>query len=131
VSTQRRPEPWLLSILCTVKESDMPKFITIAYGDEAGYRRTDPALRDRAHARDAELKQGGALIGTAGKPTQVRNTEFTGVRTEQGPFLSSTLPIAGFGIIDAADLDEAIELVSQTPCAVCHGVVEVWPLERI
>jgi hypothetical protein len=109
----------------------MPKFVTVAYGDEAGYQRTEPALRDKAHARDAELKQGGALIGTAGKPVQVRNAEFTGVDTQPGPFLSAPLPIAGFGIIDANDLDEAIALVSQTPCAVCHGVVEVWPLDRI
>ena len=109
----------------------MPKFVTIAYGDEAGYRQTDPTLRDRAHARDAELNQGGALIGTAGEPAQVRNTEFSGVTTQRGPFLSSPLPIAGFGIIDATDLDEAIALVSETPCAVCHGVVEVWPLDQI
>ena len=109
----------------------MPKFVTIAYGDEAGYERTEPALRDKAHARDAELKQRGALIGVAGTPVQVRNAEFTGVTTEAKPFLSSALPIAGFGIIDAVDLDEAIDMVSQTPCAVCHGVVEVWPLDRI
>jgi hypothetical protein len=37
--------------------------------------------------------------------------------------------VAGFAVIEAADLDEAIALVSQTPCAVAHGVVEVWPLE--
>lgn len=109
----------------------MPKFVTIAYGDEAGYQQTAQALRDKAHARDAELKQGGALIGTAGEPVQVRNTEFAGVTTQPEPFLSAKLPIAGFGIIDAADLEEAIERVSQTPCAVCHGVVEVWPLDRI
>ena len=33
--------------------------VTIAYGDEAGYQRADPALRDKAHARDAERKLGG------------------------------------------------------------------------
>jgi hypothetical protein len=27
-----------------------------------------------------------------------------------------------------ADMDEAVKLVSGTPCAVAHGVVEVWPL---
>jgi hypothetical protein len=32
-------------------------------------------------------------------------------------------------VIDAADIDEAIALVSKTPCAVAHGVVEVWPLK--
>jgi hypothetical protein len=29
-------------------------------------------------------------------------------------------------VIDAVDLCEAIKIVSQTPCAVAHGVVEVW-----
>lgn len=36
--------------------------------------------------------------------------------------------VAGFGLIEAATLEEAIQLVSGTPCAVTHGVVEVWPL---
>jgi hypothetical protein len=44
--------------------------------------------------------------------------------------LSSALPIAGFAIIEAADLAEAIEKVSGVPCAVAHGVVEVWPLKE-
>jgi len=43
--------------------------------------------------------------------------------------MTSPLPVAGFAIIDAANIDEAILLVSQSPCAVAHGVVEVWPLE--
>lgn len=44
--------------------------------------------------------------------------------------MSSPLPLAGFAIIEAADLTEAINMVAQTPCAVAHGVVEVWPLEQ-
>jgi len=32
-------------------------------------------------------------------------------------------------VIEAATLEEAIGLVSKTPCAVAHGVVEVWPLK--
>jgi hypothetical protein len=44
--------------------------------------------------------------------------------------MSSPLPIAGFAVIEAADLSEAIKLVSQSPCAVAHGVVEVWPLQE-
>ena len=43
--------------------------------------------------------------------------------------MSSSLPVAGFAVIDAADLSEAIELVSKSPCAVAYGVIEVWPLE--
>jgi len=51
------------------------------------------------------------------------------VTTTEGAFLSSALPIAGFAIIEAVDRDEAVRIVSGVPCAVAHGVVEVWPLE--
>jgi hypothetical protein len=107
----------------------MPKFITIGYGDRAGYDRTPKEIRDAAHAHDAELKTRGALMGVAGAPVQVRNPPATGVKTESSAFMSSPLPVAGFALIEAADLAEAIRIVSQTPCAVAHGVVEVWPLE--
>ena len=108
----------------------MPKFITIGYGDEKGYDRTDPAVRDAAHAHDAMLQAAGAVMGIAGIPTQVRNTDARKVDTQIGPFLSAPLPIAGFAVLDAASLEEAIDMVSKTPCAVAHGVVEVWPLEQ-
>jgi len=108
----------------------MPKFVTIGYGDEAGYQRTAPDVRDAAHAHDEKLKQRGAVMGIAGKPVQVRNPDSSGIQTANAAFLSSPLPIAGFGVIEAADIGEAIELVSKSPCAVAHGVVEVWPLEQ-
>lgn len=106
----------------------MPKFVTIGYGDRAGYDRTPQPVRDAAHAQDAKLVSEGALVGIAGTPVQVRNPDAAGVETRDGPFMSSDLPIAGFAIIEAASLEEAIEKVSQVPCAVAHGVVEVWPL---
>lgn len=108
----------------------MAIFITIGYGDREGYDRTDPAVRDAAHDHDARLRSEGAVIGVAGAPVQVRNHNATGVHTEPGPFLQSALPVAGFALIEADSLDHAVELVSHTPCAVAHGVIEVWPLER-
>lgn len=108
----------------------MAKFVTIGYGDQAGYDRTDAAVRDAAHAHDARLRQNGVDMGVAGPPVQVRNHDAVEVTVEDGPFMSSTLPVAGFAIIEAATLAEAIDIVSRTPCAVAHGVVEVWPLEE-
>lgn len=107
----------------------MPTFITIGYGDRAGYEQTDPAVRDAAHAHDARLRAGGAVVGVAGDPVQVRNHDGAGVQTTGGPFLRADLPLAGFAVIEAASVEEAAALVSATPCAVAHGVVEVWPLE--
>ena len=107
----------------------MPKFITIGYGDQAGYDRTPQDVRDAAHEQDAKLVSEGAVMGIAGAPVQVRNPNAAGLETRDGPFMSSALPIAGFAVIEAASLEEAIDKVSQVPCAVAHGVVEVWPLK--
>jgi hypothetical protein len=108
----------------------MAKFITIGYGDEKGYEQTDRSVRDAAHAHDAQLKARGALIGVAGAPVQVRNHDAAGMQTTSGSYMRSSLPIAGFSVMEAKDLDEAIKLVSNTPCAVAHGIVEVWPLHE-
>ncbi|WP_413874806.1 YciI family protein [Albidovulum sp.] len=108
----------------------MPKYVTIGYGDQAGYDRTPAPLRAAALAHDAKLQGQGAVIGVAGAPVQVRNTEDSGLHRTQGAFMAAALPVAGFAILEAADLAEAVEMVSHTPCAVAHGVVEVWPLEE-
>ena len=108
----------------------MPRFFTIGYGDQAGYDRTDAALRDAAHAHDARLRDAGAVTGIAGAPVQVRNHDAAGVSTTVGPFMSADLPVAGFSIVEASTLEEAIDLVAGTPCAVAHGVVEVWPMQE-
>jgi hypothetical protein len=108
----------------------MPAFITIAYGDQAGYDRTAKSLRSAAHAHDAWLVAQGALRawGRAGPLVQVRNHEGKGVQSEEGSFMQSTLPIAGFGVLEAHSALEAVTLVATTPCAIAFGVVEVWPL---
>jgi hypothetical protein len=106
----------------------MPRFLTIGYGNAEDYEATDAAVRNEAHAHDAWLVSKGAVIGIAGRPVQVRNPDATGVTHQEGAFLRSDLPIAGFALIEAANTEEAIELVGKTPCAVAHGVVEVWPL---
>ena len=108
----------------------MPRFVTIGYGTHEGYDRTPAAIRDAAHAHDAMLRESGAVMGIAGTPVQVRNLGAAKVETTTGPFMTSSMPVAGFAIIEAADLDEAIRMVSRAPCAVTEGVVEVWPLDE-
>jgi hypothetical protein len=108
----------------------MAMFITIGYGDRAGYDRTEPGVRDAAHAHDARLRSEGVVMGIAGAPVQVRNHDASGAHVESGAFLRSALPVAGFALIEAATIDEAVEIAAQAPCAVAQGVVEVWPLEQ-
>ncbi len=108
----------------------MPRFVTIGYGDRAGYDRTPPDIRQAAHDHDAVLAQRGVVMGIAGTPVQVRNPEDRGTETQTGPYLSSDLQVAGFAIMEARDMDEAIALAAKSPCAVAHGVIEVWPLSE-
>ena len=68
-------------------------------------------------------------MGIAGDPVQVRNHGGGGVRTDNGSYMRAHLPVAGFAIIEAASLEEAIQSAAQAPCAVAYGVVEVWPLQ--
>jgi hypothetical protein len=107
----------------------MAKFVTIAYGDQDGYDRTDPPIRAAAHAHDARLRatQSGDM-GMAGAPVQVRNHAGAGVEVQEGPFMRATLPVAGFAVLEADTLEEAVELAAHSPCAVAYGVIEVWPL---
>lgn len=108
----------------------MPKFVTIGYGDRKGYDSTEASVRDAAHAHDARLREAGVVMGVAGIPVQVRNPGATKVETKNAAFMTSSLPVAGFAVFEAKSLEEAVTLVSKTPCAVAHGVVEVWPLEE-
>ena len=108
----------------------MARFLTIGYGDREGYERTDPGVRDAAHAHDEQLRSQGATMGTAGAPVQVRNHDAAGVDITSGPFMLASLPVAGFAVIEAATMDEVVQLVSRSPCAVAQGVVEAWPLQQ-
>lgn len=47
-----------------------------------------------------------------------------------GPFADTKEVLGGIGLIEAADLDEAIELAASIPAARLGGTVEIRPLVR-
>jgi hypothetical protein len=108
----------------------MPRFLTIGYGEQAGYDSTPQELRDAAHEHDAQLIRDGAVTAVMLPPVCVTNKHAQGARVTPGAYMRSEMPVAGFSLIEAASLEEAVAMVSKTPCAVAEGVVEVWPLEE-
>jgi len=108
----------------------MPRFLTIGYGERSDYDETPLDLRTAAHEHDARLVRDGAVTAILSEPVCVTNKHDQGVQTTSGSFMRSEMPVAGFSLIEAGSLDEAIALVSKTPCAVADGVVEVWPLQE-
>lgn len=90
------------------------------YADSAGYAR--------------ELQAKGKLLAVAplqptGTATSVRHDEGKQLVTD-GPFAETREQLGGFFLIDAKDLDEAIEIAGQIPAG-RWGTVEIRPLVEI
>jgi hypothetical protein len=83
-----------------------------------------------------EAKKRGVLV--AADPLQTTSTATTvrrrggKVLTLDGPFAETTEQLAGYSILDCADLDEAIAWASRMPttCAGGEGCVEIRPLRQ-
>jgi hypothetical protein len=73
-----------------------------------GVLETGDRLRPTSEATTVRLRNGETLV-------------------LDGPFAETKEQVAGFDVIDCADLDEAIEIASKHPCAGL-GTVEVRPL---
>jgi hypothetical protein len=107
------------------------KFLCLAYGDEKDWHALTKEEQDSVLAQDEMLRQRGVLMAAVrtavttvrawdGKPT-----------TTDAAFAESRAPLAGFSIIEAADLDEVIQLVAGTPCARAKGAIEIRPITAI
>jgi hypothetical protein len=72
-----------------------------------------------------ELKGGNALQGTA-TATSVRVRDGELLLTD-GPFAETREQLGGFFLIEARDLDRAIEIARQIPAAT-HGTIEIRPI---
>jgi hypothetical protein len=111
------------------------KYMLIHCIDEAGERSQDPARRVRgAPAIESwifEMEGRGVLLHgdrlryvSDATTVRVRDRELL---VSDGPFAETKEQIAGYDVIDCADLDEAIEVASKHPTA-WYGTIEVRPI---
>ena len=104
------------------------RFLCLAYGAEEDWRALSADEQAALLAQDDVLRARGDLVASVQPtPTTVRSPDGA-TSTSDGDFAASRVPLAGFGIIDAADLDEAIRLVADTPCARAGGAVVLRPI---
>lgn len=89
-----------------------------------------PGARE-AHERHFEdLVQSGAMVAAfALQPAADTATSIRGDVVTDGPFVDAKEVIAGIGIIEAPDLDAALEIARANPATQQGGGVEVRPLE--
>ncbi len=102
---------------------------------EPGYVEALPdAQRDAVYAEFSTLADddryvGGARLQPAETATSVRVVGGRTLMTD-GPFADTKEVLGGFFLVEAGDLDEAIELAARVPAARLGGGVEVRPLRR-
>ena len=113
------------------------KYILIDYVQEAGW----PQLAKDEQKRwlgayrayvEAMAKAGVLVVGNGLQPTSTATTvRVVEGRTQvlDGPYADTKEQLAGFHIIDVADLDAAISWAARCPTAI-HGVVEVRPIRE-
>lgn len=106
------------------------KYLCLAYGDEKDWKVLSRSEQDELLAQDKVLQQRGDFVASVRPATTVQALNGK-VITRDGPFAESKVPLAGFSLIDARDLNEVIELVSKTPCAQAGGAIEVWPIAEV
>jgi hypothetical protein len=98
------------------------KYLCLAYGDEKDWNVLTKSEQDALLVQDEVLrKRGDVVAAVQATVTTVRAWDGTPTTTE-GAFAGSRVPLAGFCIIEAADLKEVVQLVARTPCARASGV---------
>jgi hypothetical protein len=113
-----------------MKETSM-KYLCLVYGEEKEIRAmTD----DECMAYDQTLRNAGKCLASealhpvhTAKVVRVRDGK---VSIRDGPFTETKEYLAGFYLIDAADLDDAIQVASQIPPARV-GTIEVRPVREL
>jgi hypothetical protein len=107
------------------------KYVCLVYGEEPKIQSVadrecmanSVVLRERGHYVAAEALQ---PVRTA-KTVRIRNGQLS---VTDGPFTETKEALAGFYLIEARDLDEAIELASKIPPARV-GSIEVRPVREL
>jgi hypothetical protein len=93
---------------------------------------TDPSAEERAaHDRHAEEIMGSGAV-VAAFALEAAHTTATSVRGDvvtDGPFVDAKEVVAGFFVIEAPDLDAALDIARSNPVNQQGGGVEVRPIE--
>lgn len=111
----------------------MAQYLVLIYEAEARWEELDeagqaPYLGQHVafgEKNGASIRGGGWLEATT-SATSIRHDASGGTVVTDGPFAEAKEALGGYYLIEAADLDEALEIAKQVPAS--FGGVEVRPL---
>jgi hypothetical protein len=105
------------------------RYLLLIRGDESAASHADDGCdgwSERMLSRGALHGGGGLRPPAEGKAVRVRRRQ---LMLCDGPFAETKEQVGGFCLIEAADMDEAVEVAAQHPAAT-YGTIEVreiWP----
>ncbi|MEO3795525.1 YciI family protein [Nonomuraea sp. B10E15] len=110
------------------------RYALMIYGEPGSIEALSDEEREAAYAdyfafAEDERCVSGAQLQPAETATCVRVAGGRTLMTD-GPFADTKEVLGGFCLVEAADLDEAIELAARLPTARFGGTVEVRPVMR-
>lgn len=122
----------------------MKKFLCICYYNEAAFKAMTPEdgqkLGEFCAPHDARLKASGqvSLIGSLGMQDHTKIIKGgEPPKVEAGPYARTENPMGAFFIVEAENIDEAVEVARLHPGAhidpkwLGDGAIEVWPVEGL
>jgi hypothetical protein len=108
----------------------MAKYLIMIFRDERAEDPVSDGPVDPEHLafmdRHAGALVNGAALEATETATSVRRDGAGGFLVTDGPFAESKEALGGYYLIEAADLDEALEIAKAVPAP--HGGVEVRPV---
>jgi hypothetical protein len=115
------------------------QYLLMIYRNEAASANAPAAARD-AITKEFEcftaeiVKSGSYRSGEALQPTSTATTvRMDGARlvTTDGPFAETREQLAGYYLVEAKDIDEAISLAARVPTVRAGGTVEIRPIRNL
>jgi hypothetical protein len=114
-----------------LKEALMAKYLILIYEDEKSYADPAPGVFEaamEAHTRFAGQvgEKGGELLGGDALQPTMTATSIRGDIVTDGPFAETKEALGGYYVIEARDLDQALDIAKLCPAP--YGGVEVRPV---
>lgn len=97
------------------------KYLCFAYGAEKDWRALTKGEQEGLLAQDEVMRNRGALMAAVETNVVTVRAWSGAVEISESSFAELQTPLAGFCIIEAADLNEVIELVAKTPAPAHEG----------
>jgi hypothetical protein len=112
----------------------MEKFIYLFRGGAQGHGLSPESMQ--AHMQKwmgwmKSLGEKGILVG--GEPLQLTGMQVTGTKkvVTDGPFIEAKEMVGGYLIVNAKDIDEAVEISKGCPVLEVDGKLEVRPIQKM